>query len=66
MKFGDLHATRIKGGWEFRVYVGEKYFLTKLSEEDAYRMSGFIQEVDRYVKGWGGSNEEVLIPKNNE
>lgn len=66
MKFDDLHATRVKDGWEFRIYSGDRYFTTFLSEEDAYRVSSFISEVNRYMKGWKDSNAEVLIPKKKE
>lgn len=59
MKFDNLYATRVKDGWEFRIYSGEKYYSTKLSEEEASRMSGFVQEVNRYMKGWDGVRKAV-------
>lgn len=61
MRFGNLHATRVKNGWEFRMYSGDRYFTTFLSEEDAHRVSEFIQEVNRYRKEWS-----IMLEKAND
>lgn len=62
MKFGNLHATRVKDGWEFRIYVEEKYFSTRIPEEESTRLVSFIGEVNQYMKGWDtiDSGEEKM------